>query len=112
MAWEQGSRGKRYYTRTLRAADGRRVRQYLGSGPQAQAASAADALRRAERQAQAAARRRERDRLAEVDGLVLKLFEAASLVASAALVASGHHRHGGEWRRDKRHGGDGRSEER
>jgi hypothetical protein len=110
MAWEQGPRGQKYYTRTLRAG-GRRVRQYLGSGPQAQAAAAADALRRAERQAQAAACRRERDRLREADGLVLELFEMANLVASAALVASGHHRHGGEWRA-KRHGGDGRNEER
>jgi hypothetical protein len=109
MAWEQGPRGKRYYTRTLRAG-GRRVREYLGSGPQAQAAAAADAVRRAERQAEAAARRRERDRLAEADGLVLELVKAADLVASAALVASGLHRHGGEWRRAKRHGGDERAE--
>ena len=108
MSWEQGPRGRKYYTRTRRVA-GRCVREYLGGGPQAQAAAAADALRRAQREAQAAARRRERDRLREVDGLVLQLFEATSLVASAALVASGHHRHGGEWRA-KRHGGDERTE--
>ena len=111
MSWEQGPRGRKYYTRTRRVA-GRCVREYLGGGPQAQAAAAADALRRAERQAQAAARRQEMERLRAVDGLVLELFEMANLVASAALVASGHHRHGGVWRRDKRHGGDGRSEER
>ena len=111
MGWEQGPRGRPFYTRTLRVG-GRRVREYLGSGPRAQAAAEADGLRRAQRQAEAAARRRERDRLAEADGLVLQLFDEAGLVASAALVASGHHRHGGVWRRDKRHGGDGRSEER
>ena len=110
MAWEQGPRGRPFYTRTLRIG-GRRVRQYLGSGPQAQAEAEADALRRAQRQAQAAARRRERDRLRAVDGLVLELFEAASLVASAALAASGYHKHGGQWR-NRRHGGDSRSEER
>ena len=108
MSWEQGPRGRKYYTRTRRLG-GRCVREYLGGGLEAQAAAAADALRRAERQAQAAPRRRERDRLRAVDGLVLELFEAASLVASAALVASGHHRHGGEWRA-KRHGGDERAE--
>jgi hypothetical protein len=108
MGWEEGPRGRPFYTRTLRVG-GRRVRQYLGSGPQAQAAAAADALRRAQRQAEAAARRRERDRLRAVDGLVLQLCEAANLVASAALAASGFRKHGGEWRA-KRHGGDERNE--
>ena len=110
MSWEQGPRGRKYYTRTRRLG-GRCVREYLGNGPQAQAASAADALRRAQRQAEATARRRERDRLRAVDGLVLELFEAASLVASAALAASGYHKHGGQWRA-KRHGGDERTEAR
>jgi hypothetical protein len=108
MSWEQGPRGRKYYTRTRRLG-GRCVREYLGGGPQGQAAAAADALRRAERQAQAAARRQEMERLRAVDGLVLELFEAASLVASAALAAGGYHKHGGQWRA-KRHGGDGRHE--
>jgi hypothetical protein len=110
MSWQQGPRGRKYYTRTRRLG-GRCVREYLGGGLEAQAASAADALRRAERQAQAAARRQEMERLRAVDGLVLQLFEAASLVASAALAASGYHKHGGQWR-NRRHGGDSRSEER
>jgi hypothetical protein len=110
MSWEQGPRGRKYYTRTRRVG-GRCVREYLGSGPQAQAGAVADALRRAERQAEAAARRQEMERLRAVDGLVLELFEAASLVASAALAASGLHKHGGQWRA-KRHGGDERNEER
>ena len=110
MSWEQGPRGRKYYTRTRRLG-GRCVREYLGGGLEAQAAAAADALRRAERQAEAAARRRERDRLRAADGLVLQLFDEAGLVASAALVASGFHRHGGEWRA-KRHGGDERTEAR
>jgi len=110
MSWEQGPRGRKYYTRTRRLG-GRCVREYLGGGLEAQAAAAADALRRAERQAQAAARRQEMERLRAVDGLVLELFEAASLVASAALAASGYHKHGGEWRA-KRHGGDERTEAR
>ena len=110
MSWEQGPRGRKYYTRTRRVG-GRCVREYLGNGPRAQAAAEADGLRRAQRQAEAAARRRERDRLRAADGLVLQLFEATSLVASAALAASGFRKHGGEWRA-RRHGGDGRSEER
>jgi hypothetical protein len=101
MAWEQGRRGRSYYTRTVRAG-GKRVREYLGSGPRAQAAAQADALRRAEREAQAAALREEQSRLREMDSAVLELFELVGLVATAALVAGGFHRHGGEWR--KRHG--------
>ena len=108
MSWEQGPRGRKYYTRTRRVG-GRCVREYLGNGPQAQAASAADALRHAQRQAQAAARRQEMERLRAVDGLVLELFEMASLVASAALVAGGFHKHGGQWR-NRRYGGDERNE--
>ena len=105
MAWEQGPRGKAYYTRTRRVA-GRRVREYLGSGPAAHAAAAADALKRAQQRARADARRQEQARLREVDGLVLRLCELAGLVADATLVACGLHKHGGEWRgRHGRHDG-------
>ena len=97
MSWEtRGGRG-RYYTRT-RKVGGRSVREYLGCGPEAHAAAAADALLHAERQRQYAARREERARLREHDGQVVRLFEVAGLVASAALAASGLHRHHGEWR--------------
>ena len=102
MPWEtRGGRG-RYYTRT-RKVGGHRRREYVGCGPQAHAAAQADALRRAEREAQAAALREERARLREADAAVLQLFELVGLVASAALAAEGYHRHGGEWR--GRHGG-------
>ena len=105
MGWEQGPRGRPYYTRTLRVG-GRRVRQYLGSGERGRAAAAADALKRAQRRARADARRQEQARLREVDGLVLRLFELVCLVADTALVAGGYHRHGGEWRsRYGRHDG-------
>jgi hypothetical protein len=97
MPWEtRGGRG-RYYTRT-RKVGGHRRREYVGCGPQAHAAAQADALRRAEREAQAAALREEQSRLREMDSAVLELFELAGLVATAALVAGGFHRQGGEWR--------------
>jgi hypothetical protein len=97
MPWEtRGGRG-RYYTRT-RKIGGHRRREYVGCGPQAHAAAQADALQRAEREAQAAALREERARLREADAAVLQLFQLAGLVATAALVAGGFHRHGGEWR--------------
>jgi hypothetical protein len=104
MAWEsRGGRG-RYYTRT-RKVKGGWVREYHGCGPEAHAAAAAVALRRAERQRQAAARRAERVRLGEADRLLMRLFEMTGLVASAALAVGGFHSHRGEWR-CRRHGRD------
>ena len=103
MSWESRRGRGRYYTRT-REVGGRKFREYLGCGPEAHAAAAADALLHAERQRQYAARREERARLREHDGLVVRLFEVADLVASAALAAGGWHKHGGEWR--SRHGRD------
>ena len=97
MAWEQGPRGKPYYSRTLRLG-GKRVRQYLGSGPAAHAAAAADARKRAERRARIESRHNEQARFHAVDGLVLQLFELAGLIADAALVTGGYYKHGGEWR--------------
>src|SRR5262245_39546918 len=97
MAWEQGRRGKPYYTRTRRVASGR-VREYLGHGPAAHAAAAADALNRAERRARIESRHKEQARLREMDELVLELFELAGLIADAALVTGGYYKHGGEWR--------------
>jgi hypothetical protein len=97
MAWEQGPRGKPFYTRTRRIG-GKRVREYLGSGPAAQAAAAADALKRAERRARIEGCHKEQVRLRAVDGLVLQLFELAGLIADAALVTRGYYKHGGEWR--------------
>jgi len=97
MPWEQGSRGKPYYTRTHRIG-GKRVREYLGSGPAAHAAAAADALKRAERRARIEDRHKEQARLHAVDGMVLELFELAGLIADAALVTGGYYKHGGEWR--------------
>ncbi|HKB40359.1 MAG TPA: hypothetical protein VKD72_28275 [Gemmataceae bacterium] len=104
MAWEQGPRGKPYYSRTLRIG-GKRVRQYLGSGPAAHAAATADTLNRAERRARIASRHNEQARLREMDELVRRLFKLAGLVADATLVAGGFFKHGGEWRRLRSDGG-------
>src|SRR5689334_11064007 len=42
MPWQQGQRGRPYYLRAVHR-DSRRVWQYLGQGPAAMAAAAADA---------------------------------------------------------------------
>jgi hypothetical protein len=98
MAWEQrGSR--RIYYRSER--DGRRVRRvYLGSGPVAELAATLDELRRAERRAEAQARRAEEARRSAAAALLERLVHAAGLMAEAALERAGYHRHDrGKWRR-------------
>ena len=100
MGWEtrSGSHG-RYYTRTRRVGNGYR-REYIGTGPAADAIAALDAQARAERaiardQLQALIAR---DRQADAVGAALD--QAVEALAHAALVAAGFHQHArGEWRR-------------
>src|SRR5262245_43881874 len=101
MAWQQVGR-RRYYYRN-RCIQGRSVRRYVGTGPAAELAAAADDLRRLERAIAARERAAEQARVREADRAVRQLFELAGLVADAALLARGYHKHGGEWR--GRHGG-------
>jgi len=101
--WDERG-NKRYFYRHVRVA-GRPRRQYLGGGQAGVLAAAVDELRRAERRACAEARRQEQARCRAADGLVLQLFEVADLIADAALVTGGYHKHGGEWRRLRSDGG-------
>src|SRR3954468_16627312 len=100
MAWEV-KKGCRFYTRSLWRG-GRVVRQYLGTGPEAEKAAAEDEARRAEQKAS-----READRAwvgcrDAADSALAELHEAAELAAQAALIAQGFHQHDrGEWRRRK-----------
>ena len=98
MGWEvRGSR--RYYTRTRRAG-GRLVREYVGTGPVAEMAAAADAVRQAQRRAEAEARRAERARWEAALAPLEELCLASDLLVRASLTAAGYHQHDrGEWRR-------------
>jgi hypothetical protein len=99
MAWETRRNGRRYYYR-VRRVNGRVVREYVGTGPAAEAAAALDSahrqlkqLGRAERAAKDAA-----DRELEAD--LSLLDDLANLFARAALEAAGYHRHArGQWRK-------------
>jgi hypothetical protein len=100
MGWEtrSGSSG-RYYTRTRRVSDGYR-REYIGTGPAADAIAALDAQARADRsvardQLQALIARDQ-----QADDAVAALNHAVEALARGALVAAGFHQHArGEWRR-------------
>ena len=99
MAWQEVD-GRRYYYRGRRLC-GRTRRVYVGAAgsPAAELAAAADGLRRLGREAAARERHAERERLREAEAALLELCEVSDIVARAALVGAGYHRHGSEWRR-------------
>ena len=103
MGWEsRGSCRSRYYTRSKRA-NGRVVREYVGTGPVAELAAAADALRRADRRAAAEARRAEEASWREALAPLLELGHVADLLARAALLAAGYRQHARSSWRMRRH---------
>jgi hypothetical protein len=100
MSWEVKGRC-RFYTRTLRRS-GRFVRQYLGTGPVAELAAAADELRRGRQRAQGQARKAEQARWQQALLPLQQLTGGADLLARAALVLSGYHQHArGAYRRHR-----------
>lgn len=111
MSWEKD---RRYYTRSRRA-NGRIVREYVGGGAVGEIAAARDLEARRERAEEAEERRRDRERLREMEALdsdVEAFYEAVEVLAQAALVAAGYHRHDrGEWRK-RREGRGGQADER
>ncbi len=97
MALEQRN-GRSYYYRHER--DGEKVRKvYVGAGPIAELASEADRIKREAVEAQRSKQQRDLERLDALVAPVLELDYAARVLTHAALVASGYHRHKGEWRR-------------
>ena len=99
MAWERRERGGRYYTRS-RKVDGWVVREYVGGGVLGELAARMDALERNRREEEAAAWKQERERIEALDNLTEELYEAAEVLAKAALVVAGYHQHKrGEWRK-------------
>jgi hypothetical protein len=75
---------------------------YLGTGAAGELVAAADARCRLARETAARELAAEEAQLREVEASVLELCTAATLLARAALVAQGLHRHGGQWRK-RRH---------
>lgn len=95
MGWDQG----RYYTQSKKV-NGRVEREYVGTGEVAELVAEMDALQRAERRHAALDRRRQREELSALDADLTALDELTDLLARAALLASGYHRHKrGEWRK-------------
>ena len=99
MAWETRGR-KLYYYRSIR--DGERVRkEYIGTGELAETLAYSDETIRRLRRREQDKGREELERLEALAAPVLEIDEAAEILARASLIASGYHRHKGEWRRER-----------
>ncbi len=98
MGWETRQRGGAYYTRS-RWVDGKVVREYVGGGVIGRLAARQDELERLQREQEAARRKAERESLERSAGFLGELEDAAEVLVRAELLASGCHKHKGEWRR-------------
>lgn len=104
MGWETRARGGSYYTRSRRI-EGRVVREYVGCGRKGELAAMADAQRRAEREADRAAIRAERERVRAIDAELAGLHRTVDQLTRGALLAAGFERYKRQWRyrRDDTH---------
>ena len=97
MAWEErGSR--RYYYRSVRRGS-RVVKEYVGTGPVAEATAQLDEENRLRREEEAQAWKEEARRMEALEAPIAELCGAAETLARAALVATEYRQHNrGEWR--------------
>ena len=101
MAWEKRRNGRLYYYRSHRHGD-RVAKEYVGSGPAAEAAAQTDAERRAAREAERQAEQQLRDVYSAAAEQVAVFGCKVDLRTEAELLAAGYHRHDrGPWRRKR-----------
>jgi hypothetical protein len=98
MAWESKQRGGQYYYRSRRVGD-TVIKQYVGTGPEAERAAAEDQRRR-----ELAAKQRKEVKmleaqLSQVKTQVESVRDYSELLIAASLLAAGFHYHRGEWRK-------------
>jgi hypothetical protein len=95
--------GNLYYYRSIRRDDKVR-RVYVGSGELATIAHERDLMDRAVEEGRRQEERRELENLESLAAPVLEVGEAAEILTRAHLIASGCHRHKGEWRNPRKRG--------
>jgi len=99
MAWETRNGRGRYYTRSRRVNE-HVVREYIGTGPAAEAIAILDAQERAERLGNRAAWQAERERMEVTEDRIQRFSEGVTDLTGAVLMGAGYHRHHrGEWRK-------------
>src|SRR5215208_4009431 len=92
--------GRVYYYKSRR--DGEKMRKvYVGAGDFAHLAAKLDEAERLRRKEEAAYWEAEREHLERSAAFLGELEEAAEVLVRAHLLASGFHRHKGQWRRQR-----------
>jgi hypothetical protein len=100
MGWKTIN-GRRYYYKSER--DGGRVKStYFGGGESGQLISLLELEDRAEREAECEQRQAEREEFESEEKAVAEWFDGVQAVADAAMIATGFHKHKGQWRRKRR----------
>lgn len=97
MGWETRNDRGRYYTRSRRV-QGRVIREYVGCGIAGELAAAADAERRAEREAERATIKAERQRVQAINAELAALHQIVNQLTRGALLAAGFERYKRQWR--------------
>jgi len=101
VAWERrGGDGVYYYK--IERQGGRVRKRYIGNGELAHIIAHADETRRRVWAKRKAIERAELDEARSLASAGGELYEAVEVLAVAELVASGYHRHKGEWRMRRR----------
>jgi hypothetical protein len=100
MPWQQIGR-RRYYYRSEWA--GRPVRRYIGTGPVAELAAAADDLRKLKRAIATREREAKQARWQAALGPLLDLCSGTSLLIKATLLGAGYYQHSRSSLRKKQH---------
>jgi hypothetical protein len=101
MAWHQVGL-RRYYNRNQNVA-GRSVRRYVGTGPVAELAAAADNLRKLKRAVEAREHKAEQARWQTTQSPLLNLCTGANLLTRATLLCAGYYQHARSSWRKKQH---------
>ena len=98
MMWDV--RGNSRYFYRHRRVNGRVMRIYVGTGPQAELLAAQEAKRIADVKAQRQERRARQTTIEAAESPLNTLTNQTTALADAALLCAGYHQHdGGEWRR-------------
>jgi hypothetical protein len=99
MAWEERN-GHYYYYDKVREG-GRVVSNYIGKGVASKLIEATNEQNRWEREELRLERRKQKNLDREIDSTIRELSARAKVLTEVVLVASGYHKHKGQWRRKR-----------
>ena len=97
MAWEE-RKGNRYYYRKQRNGD-RVVSKYMSGGSLGELFAMEDEIDREVQELEREAEREEREAQQALDKQIDEVIDLVRLLADAAMIEAGYHRHKGQWRK-------------